>query len=47
MGNQDYNVPKNITLTTTKVIDEDVGLGMEDEYTSSGRGIVSGKVDFR
>lgn len=47
ISNKEYNLPVPMAITTTKNIGEDVGLGMEDGFTSSGRGLVSGKVDLK
>jgi len=47
ISNSQYNLPRTIVLTSTKKMGDFVGLGMEDGWTSSGRGVVSGKVDLK
>lgn len=45
--NTEYNIPKTIKLTSSKSVGDYVGMGMEDGFTSSGRGLVSGEVDLK
>lgn len=49
ISNQEYNVVKQIGFTTLfkPGAGDSIGMGMQDAWSSSGRGLVSGSVDFR